>query len=491
MANLLDLSNVVRISLLSALRGLPDVNTSALAIITDDEPIPSNFGDARQYLNATGVADDFGSGSATARMAESVFSQTPNILTGRGFLQIIPRDQDASAQPATVLSRANVDLTQLDGDDYHINVAVDGDPASDLEIGEVDTSSLSAAQDSLNSTAVTGAGLVFSLTGEVTSAKVELSTDSDGATSEIEVGDSETGTDIAPILKIDGASATGADAGVERPKDTVLRVRDKVPFFGVVLTEKLDDSALTEFASLIQTLDKLFFAPSHEFSDVDGVFSDIVESGFTHTRPLLYTESETDAIDFAAGYASRGLSINFSGENTAHTMHLKELIGFTADDLTQTQLTAANNAGVDVYANFGVPKLFTSGANQFFDQVYTRLALVLRLRIALFNFLAQTNTKIPQTEAGMASLKSVAEDVLERFVTNGTFAPGEWNGPAAFGDPEDFKRNIREQGYFVFSIPLAQQSQGEREARIAPVIQAAAKDAGAIHSADMTILVEA
>lgn len=487
----LDLSNVVRISLLSALRGLPDVNTSALALITDDEPVPNNYGTARQYLNATGVADDFGSSSDTAAIAEAVFAQTPNILTGGGYLQIIPRLQSASATSATILSRENVDLTALDATDYHINVAVDDGVAADLEIGEIDSTSLATAETSLNATAISDAGITFSLTGEVTSAKITLQSDTDGATSELDISDSTTGTDIAPLLKMDGESATGADAGVERPKDTVLRVRDSTPFFGIVLTEILADDALTEFASLIQTLDKLYFAPSNDFADVAGIFTALVDAGYTHTRPVLYTESAAAAIEFAAGYASRGLSINFSGENTAHTMHLKEIIGFTADGISQTQLTAANNAGVDVYVSFGVPKLFTSGVNQYFDQVYTRLALVQRLRIALFNFLAQTNTKIPQTESGLTSLKSVAEDVLSDFVTNGTFAPGTWNGPPAFGDPEDFKRNITEQGFFVYSQSIASQSQGERSARIAPLIQAAAKDAGAIHSSDMTILVEA
>ena len=66
----LDISNIIRVTLLSALRGLADVNTSALALITDEVPIPGNFGDSQIYLSPDGVADDFGSTSATYRLAQ-------------------------------------------------------------------------------------------------------------------------------------------------------------------------------------------------------------------------------------------------------------------------------------------------------------------------------------------------------------------------------------------------------------------------------------
>ena len=98
----LDLANVVRVSIQSALRGLSNINTSALALITDEVPIPNDFGEFRIYLNADGVATDFGSNSETFRLAGVVFSQNPNILTGTGYLIIIPRLQTAPAQPAVI-----------------------------------------------------------------------------------------------------------------------------------------------------------------------------------------------------------------------------------------------------------------------------------------------------------------------------------------------------------------------------------------------------
>lgn len=487
----LSLNNIIRVSILSALRGLSSVNTSALALITDEAPIPGDYGDSRVYLDPNGVALDFGSNSETYRLALIIFGQNPNILTGGGFLVVIPRDQSASAQPATIFSASNVDLTNLTATDYNLNAAVDGGLAADLLIGEVDTTDLVTAAADLNSTAVTAAGLVFTLSGEVTAAKVTLKTVATGVAADVTIGTAGTGTDIAPVLNISG-TATGADAGVERVKDTVIRTNGAIEYFGICLNEKQTDANLTELSAIVQTLDKLLFVGSNLSGDIAGIFKTITDSGYTHTRCMYYSISENDALDFAAGYASRGLSVNFSGSLTALTMHLKEIVGLVADSgLDQTTLDNCKNNGVDIYGDFGVPKVYTSGANRFFDAIYIDLAFKLQLTISGFNALATTNTKLPQTEQGMNALKGAYRDVCVQFVNNGSFAPGAWNSPVTFGNPEDHIRNIAEVGYYVYSVPIAQQSQADRNSRIAPAVQIAGKSSGAIHSSDVTVFIEA
>ena len=488
----LDLANVVRVSILSALRGLSNINTSALALITDEVPIPNDFGEFRIYLNADGVATDFGSNSETFRLAGVVFSQNPNILTGTGYLIIIPRLQTAAAQPAVITGSAPVNLTTLTATDYAINAAVSGTPAANISIGSIDTTSIATVTTSLNNAAVTAADLQFVISGsDIASAVVTLQTISTGATSAITLNDVTSGTNIAPLLNLSGA-ATGAAAGVERVKDTILRTSGTVPYFGIIANDIQPSATLLELASFVQTQDKLYFAPSATVGDIAGDFTTILNSGQTHTRCLYYSVSANDALDFAAAYASRGLSVNYDGALTQLTMHLKDLTNFVADPgITQTILDSAAGAGVDLYVDFGIPKVFTSGANLYFDQIYSRLALQLRLQIAGFNYLATTNTKIPQTEDGLNGLKSAYRGVMETFVGNGTYAPGAWTGPASFGDPEDLVRNIADFGYYIFSQPIAQQSQQQRNARVAPLIQIAAKESGAIHSSDVTVLIEA
>ena len=486
----LDLKNVVRVSVSGPERGLANVNTSALAIITDEAPIPADFGTSRAYLNPDGVADDFGSNSDTYRLALAVFNQSQNIITGGGFL-VIPREQSAAAQPATILGGGPVNLLSLTATDYNINVAADGGAAADLLIGPIDTSSLAAAQTSLNSAAISGAGLEFELTGELSAAVVTLKTDAAGDTKSIAVGTAGTGTNIATLIDISG-NATGSATGLERAKDTILRTRNSVNYFGIVYTNRFTDAELTELANVVQSMQKFQAVGSNLTADIAGVFTTIKNAGLTRTRCLLYSSSEIESLQFVAGYMSRLMSINFNAGSTALTMHLKDFVGLVADPgVTQTILDSAKNAGVDVLADLGVAKILISGENLFSDQVYTRLALEVDLQIAGFNYLATTSTKIPQNETGMDGLKTAYRAVMQRYVDAGVYAPGTWNNPSRFGNPEDHDRNIKEFGFFIYSMPIAQQAQNVREQRVAPVVQIAAKEAGAIHSSDVNVLVEA
>jgi len=485
----LELTNIIRVSITGAESGLAAVNTSALAIITDEVPVPADFGTSRVYLDAASVADDFGSNSETYRLAVMVFNQKLNVITGKGFLIIIPRDQTAAVQPATILGAANVNLAALTAIDYNINAAVDGGDAGDLLIGPIDTTDLASVLVSLNSTAVASAGLIFSASGELASARITLKTIATGVGTDITLAAAGTGTDISGLLELSG-SATGAATGVERVKDCILRTAGSVPYFGIILNEKQTDANQTEISALVQSLTKFMVIGSNLSADIAGIFTTLKDAGYTHTRCLFYSIAENDALDMAAGEASRLMSINFNASNTALTMHLKDITGLVADTgVTQAILDAAKIAGVDVYADFGIAKLFTSGANLFIDQIYTQLALQVDLQVAGFNFLAQTTTKIPQTEIGMDGLKGSYRAVLARYVNAGVYAPGTWTG-STFGDPADFARNIKEFGFYIYSQAVAAQAAIERTARIAPAVRIAAKESGAIHSSDVIVLVE-
>jgi len=488
----LDISNIITVTLLSALKGLANINTSVLAYFTDEAPIPAGYGTYGVYRSPQGVAQDFGSSSVTYRVATDVFSQNPNILTGGGYLIIIPLELSADATAATVLATGPVNFLGLTATDYKIKAAVDGGAAAELLIGTLDLTSISTLTASLNSSAVDGAGLSFVVDGDISSASVKLVSQTTGVSSAIAITASSSGTDIAPLLNMTGATATGADTGTERVKDAILRTAGSISYFGILMPSKPIDAVLEELSATVQTMDKLLFVASATSGDITGVFTTLLESGMTHTRCLFYSVSAAAALDFSAAYASRGLSIDFSGSNTAHTMHLKDIIGIVADPgMTQTLLTAAMGAGVDTYPDFGVPKTFTSGANLFFDQIYTRLAFKTQLQIAGFNYLAQTNTKIPQTEQGMSGLKGALRKICDAFVRNGVFAPGEWTESTTFGNPDDHRRNIAGIGYYIWSESLASQSDVDRGNRVAPPIYIAGKDSGAIHSSNVLVLVEA
>ena len=276
----------------------------------------------------------------------------------------------------------------------------------------------------------------------------------------------------------------------------ITRADSLVQFFGILSTKDYDAEEVAAAAAVVQTLNKILFVVSNSSSDIaaTGSFHDIAEAGYDKTRCLAYLSDTTEpAKVMAAAYAGRALSTAFEGSNTTSTMHLKDLIGITADPtMTQTQLNLCQACGADAYVNIaGVAKTFTSGANGFFDQVYNRCWFLGALEVAGFNALAKVSTKVPQTEPGMTILKGAYRLVCDRAVRNGYVAPGTWNSADRFGDVEAMLRNIEEVGYYIYSLPVNQQAQTEREERKAPLVQIAIKEAGAIHSSNVLVYINA
>jgi hypothetical protein len=190
-----------------------------------------------------------------------------------------------------------------------------------------------------------------------------------------------------------------------------------------------------------------------------------------------------------AAYASRGLSVNFNGSNTTITMALKTLVGIQPDPtITQTLYNQAAAAGADCYVSYQGDSAATSnGANSYFDSVYNLQWAIGALQVAGFNFLAQTGTKVVQTESGVTGLKGAYGTVCAQGVSNAYLAPGTWTSPTTFGNPALLISNIANVGYYIYSSPIAQQLQTARVARQAPLIQIAFKEAGAIQSSNVIV----
>jgi hypothetical protein len=276
-----------------------------------------------------------------------------------------------------------------------------------------------------------------------------------------------------------------------------------INFFGGALWAGLtpNDAAVLAASTACQSLRVKLFASSHLTASVAGYFTTIQQATQTHTRCLLSTvkqgsesvASAKSARLMAAAYAGRALSVNFDGANTTATMHLKTLVGIAPDTgISQTQLIACEAAGVDTYPSVGggaqyIGKVYSTGGNDYFDNVYNLDWLVFSLQVAGFNALATTSTKLPQTEPGMALLKGAYINVLQQALANGFIAPGTWNSAELFGKPADLRRNILNQGYYIYSLPVTQQTQATREAREAPLVRIAVKFAGAIQSSDVLV----
>jgi len=278
--------------------------------------------------------------------------------------------------------------------------------------------------------------------------------------------------------------------------EAITRTEDLVQYFGLMSTQIQLSSPMLAAAAVVQALNKIAFFVQRASNSMDnGILLDLLKDGnFTQSRGLYYgADTDVEALTMQAAYAGRALSVNFNGSNTTETMHLKDLLGVLPDpSMTQALLEKSETSGADIYASFqGTPKVYCNGANMYFDQVYNLQWFVGALQVAGFNYLAQSSTKVPQTEDGMDGLKSAYRKVCEQARTNQYAAGGSWNSSTTFGNQASFLDNILQLGYYIYSQPIALQSQSAREAREAPLVQIALKEAGAIQKSSVIIYVNA
>lgn len=484
------LSYTINVSLSATPQGIADFNTNSIAIFSNET---AAFSDAyKAYLTPNEVATDFGSNSLTYKMAKALFTPAPNFRTGGGYLYIFPfggTDATPASFTTGTISTANITAFQsvVDG---ALDITIDG---NNHEIENLNFSNIQNVADivtilqKLNldvNIAASGNTIVFTSRKAGEASGVTINTISGGS-----------GTDIsgASYLNVTaGSGDDGVNAGGEVLSDAVTAALNAVYFGDVLTTQVLDATSRVQDATAIQSLDCVFFDNIQSLVEIAEVGAAIKSAGCSKTRTLAYSVSQELGKIAVATYASIASSVNYNGSNTMNTMNLKTLTGITGDSgLNDTYVLSAKTNGVDIYANTGgLSVVYSNDNNGYTDDIKGQLWLKKALEVAGFNYLRQVNTKIPQTEEAMTGLRNAYAQIAEKGITNGFIGAAPWNGSYPFGDSEDFAANIAEKGYYIYSLPIALQSQTEREARKAPVVQLAVKCAGAIHFSDVIVNIQ-
>ena len=107
---MININNVVNISVLSPAAGLAPYNVNNLVCFTKTDPgvtgpsgpLAAGFA---VYSNYTDVETDFGSGTDVATAATAVFSQSPNIISGGGYFVVVPMLTDEVLEQAIVRAK--------------------------------------------------------------------------------------------------------------------------------------------------------------------------------------------------------------------------------------------------------------------------------------------------------------------------------------------------------------------------------------------------
>lgn len=202
---------------------------------------------------------------------------------------------------------------------------------------------------------------------------------------------------------------------------------------------------------------------------------------------ITYHEDYTTVGAFA-GFA---LDQRYDIPDGVKTLHMKSVRGVAGSALTQSQAAELTAAGVNFYSNYGNPDnsvaIYTNGfagGGRYFDFVMGMAWLRNNIETKVFNGQRARRTT-PQNNKGAMMIKSDIITAMDEAVNAGLIGEGRWNGEAV-GEVETF--DYLPNGYYIYNSPVYQQSQEDRDARIAPPFIVLAKGAGSFHGVDITII---
>jgi hypothetical protein len=189
-------------------------------------------------------------------------------------------------------------------------------------------------------------------------------------------------------------------------------------------------------------------------------------------------------------YLARILTTNWEGNNTAITLMYKVQPGVVGESLSTSQLNNIRDKNGNVFILYNNQTTIIqdgkSISGQYTDTIIGADWYAIQLQTDVYNLLYTTPTKIPQTDQGMNMIHAVLDATSARAVNNGFLAPGTWTLPG-FGVLQ--MGQYLPKGYYIYQPPIALQSPALRQQRISVPFQIAAKLAGAVHEADISVTI--
>ena len=497
----ININNFINVSIATTPTSITARNVCVIAIFTKE---PSNI-PINQYViyrSSETVANDFGIDSETYKMINAIFSQSPNILTGDGYVVVFPTENNITVLATSGYTTCKNIIYQNFKDINNGSLKITVDNNEEEVYTDIDFTSIKDIND-----------LVRVLQDKITTVNITLddgnnnneninnivfTSKTTGTNSKVILGSSNVGVDLTTtnLLNITKAEVIdGKDTyeGSERLQDIFTRTQQILYYGCCIPSWDPSDEEIEATANIAQSTNSLLVIVKGNISylvqDINNnIFYKIQQSGLDHTR-CLYYNGETNKFIFAASYISSYLAVNYNGNNTVKNLHAKELIGVLPDEsIGEMELFNCQSIGLDCYPSVGgVGVVYCSGSNEWFDTTIGLIWLKLQLEEQGFTALRNVPTKIAQTEQGISLLYNTYVKVLDQAVNNGLIAPNEWTLAYTFGNQELMLDNIRNYGYYIYFTPISQQSQSEREQRKAPYVQIAIKLSGAINSSNIVI----
>ena len=446
----------------------------------------------RSYTTLESVLDDFGTSAPEYKAAVLYFAQSPRpttLMIGRMFSAASTAILRGGALKSTEQNLAN--FTAVSAGSFKIDV--DG---ATKTVSALDLSTAVSLPDVASKVEAAISGGVATV--EWNGSQFVVYSVSTGATATLSYASATgSGTDISALLKLTAATASRAPIdgfGVETPLEAVAVMSDRsAVWYGVTFASGIMPTTqqYLDVAAYIEgvDLDRMFFITTQDAgvmdsADVANIAIDLEALAYKRTF-LLYSGSNAYA---AVSACAREFSVNFNANKSTITLMYKTMPGVTAEVITESQAQTLKARKCSVFVEYvndtAIIQYAAMASGHFIDEIHGLAWLKDAVQNAVYNLLYQSKTKIPQTDAGQNQIVGVISGVLREAVNNGLIAAGQWN---ADGFGQLSRGDYLENGFYIFTQPMALQDQSIREQRIAPPIQVAIKLAGAIQECDIII----
>lgn len=487
----LPISDIVNVQVVLTPLAAQTRNFGSLLILGDSDVIDTTER-LRLYTTLDAIAEDFGTSAPEYKAALLYYGQTPQPSVC--YVGKWAQSATAGLLRGGVLSASQQLITNFSAiTDGGAKITIDGGAEQVLSgldfSGAANLNAVAAILD----TAITGASVVW----DAANARFVITSATTGATSTVTFASAPaTGTDITPIFRI-GATDSGYrvdGVAAEALVDAVQTIANmSSDWYGLyVASDPVPSEAeVLAVAAFIEGsgLSRIYGVTTQNTNVLDSVVTSDIASqlkslGYKRTF-VQYSSSNAHA---AASIFGRAFTVNFDGSNTTLTIKFKQEPGVAAETLTSSQAATLRDKNCNVFVRYNNDtSIIQEGVmvnGYFFDEVHGTDWLQNDVQTAVWNLLYTSPTKVPQTDAGVNQILTTINQRLEQSVVNGLVAPGVWNAPG-FGALN--QGDTLSTGYYTYAPPVATQSQADREARKAPVIQCAIKLAGAVHFVDVLI----
>lgn len=457
-------------------------------LIAGDSNVINGVDRFRTYTDLESVAGDFGTSAPEYLAAALYFGQSPRpnqLMIGRWL-----RTATAGLVQGGILTTAEqamANWTAITAGSFKIDI--DGV-----------TKTLSALDFSAETNLNGVAGVInAALTGGTIAwdgSRFTVTSSTTGLTSEVGYASATgSGADISAQLKLTSSTALVPVPGfaAETPVECVTELANMSGmWYGLSFAASTmpTDDQIVDVAAFIEgaSISRLFGVTETDTRVLDNAWTTDLAS---RLKALSYKRS---CVQFSANpYAvcslfGRAFSVNFSANRSTITLMYKQEPGIVAENLTETQAQTLKAKRCNVFVQYqndtAIVQYGVMSGQAYFDEMHGLDWFSDALQTAEYNLLYQSKTKIPQTDAGQNQLVNVAAGVCQEAINNGLIAPGQWN---ADGFGQLSRGDFLEEGFYIYTQPMAAQDQSIREQRIAPPIQIALKLAGAIHEIDCIV----